>query len=62
MSKTARMVMKIIGASLALSAFVCLLIGGWHDLKVGCCGLKNRVKQKMTSEYDDYADEELYDA
>ena len=32
MSKTARMVMKIIGASLALAAFICLLIGGWHDL------------------------------
>ena len=34
MSKTARMVMKIIGASLAFAAFVCLLIGGWHDLSV----------------------------
>ncbi len=33
MSKTARMVMKIIGASLAFAAFVCLLIGGWHDLE-----------------------------
>ena len=28
MSTTARMVMKIIGASLAFAAFVCLLIGG----------------------------------
>jgi len=63
MSKTARMVMKIIGASLALAAFVCLLIGGWHDLTVGCCGLKNRVKQKFASdEYEDYADEDLYEA
>lgn len=35
MSKTARNVMKIIGASLAFAAFVCLLIGGWHDLSVG---------------------------
>ena len=32
MGKTARMVMKIIGASLALAAVICLLIGGWHDL------------------------------
>ena len=31
MSKTASMVMKIIGASLALAAVVCLLIGGWHS-------------------------------
>lgn len=61
MSKTARMVMKIVGASLALAAFVCLLIGGWHDLSVGVCGMKERIRQKKhASEYDDYADEELY--
>lgn len=59
MSKTARMVMKIIGASLGLAALVCLLIGGWHDLSVGCCGLKKRLSQK--SEFEDYADEDLYD-
>jgi len=61
MSKTARMVMKIIGASLALAAAVCLLIGGWHDLSVGVCGLKERLRQKkqMASEYADYADDEL---
>ena len=61
MSKTASMVMKIIGASLAFAAFVCLLIGGWHDLSVGCCGIKNRLKQRFSSDYDDYADEELYE-
>ena len=61
MSKTARMVMKIICASLAFAAFVCLLIGGWHDLSVGYCGMKKRLSQKFGSEYDDYADEELYD-
>ena len=44
MSKTARMVMKIVGASLAFAAFVCLLIGGWHDLTVGCCGMKKRLR------------------
>ncbi|MBQ9329798.1 MAG: hypothetical protein IJ221_02270 [Oscillibacter sp.] len=60
MSKTARMVMKIIGASLAFAAVVCLLIGGWHDLSVGFCGLKNRLGQKFSSEYDDYDDEALY--
>lgn len=60
MSKTARMVMKIIGASLALAAVICLLIGGWHDLSVGLCGTKNRLKRKLTSEYDDYADDEMY--
>ena len=50
MSKTARMVMKIIGASLAFAAFVCLLIGGWHDLSVGCCGMKKRLSKKFGSE------------
>lgn len=60
MSKTARMVMKIVGASLALAAFVCLLIGGWHDLSVGCCGMKKRLERKFGSEYNDYEDEKLY--
>ena len=60
MSTTARMVMKIVGGSLALAAVVCLLIGGWHDLSVGFCGVKERLRQKKQgSEYDDYADEEL---
>ena len=61
MSKTARLVMKIVGASLAFAAFVCLLIGGWHDLSVGCAGMKTRLSKKFNSEYDDYNDEELYD-
>ena len=61
MSKTARLVMKIVGASLAFAAFVCLLIGGWHDLSVGCCGMKNRLSKKFNAEYEDYNDEELYD-
>ena len=43
MSKTASLVMKIIGASLAFAAVVCLLIGGWHDLSVGYCGMKKRL-------------------
>ncbi len=62
MSKTARMVMKIIGASLALAAAVCLLIGGWHDLCVAGAGMKKRLNRKFSSEYDDYDDEGLYQA
>lgn len=61
MSRTASMVMKIIGASLAFAALVCLIIGGWHDLSVGYCSMKKRLTQKFGSEYDDYADEELYE-
>ena len=61
MSKTASMVMKIIGASLAFAAFVCLLIGGWHDLSVAGSGIKKSLSRKFSSEYDDYDDEELYE-
>ena len=43
MNKTASMVLKIIGASLAFAAVICLLA------------------RKFGSEYDDYADEELYE-
>ena len=46
MGKTARMVMKIVGASLALV--------------VAKEGLKARVSGKRGSEYDDYNDGELY--
>lgn len=61
MNKTASMVLKIIGASLAFAAVICLLIGGWHDLSVGHSGMKKRLAQEIRSEYDDYADEELYE-
>lgn len=61
MNKTASMVLKIIGASLAFAAVICLLIGGWQDLSVGYSGMKKRLARKFGSEYDDYADEELYE-
>ena len=61
MNKTASMVLKIIGASLAFAAVICLLIGGWHDLSVGYSGMEKRLARKFGSEYDDYADEELYE-
>ena len=61
MNKTASMVLKIIGASLAFAAVICLLIGGWPDLSVGYSGMKKRLARKFGSEYDDYADEELYE-
>ena len=54
MNKTASMVLKIIGASLAFAAVICLLIGGWHDLSVGYSGMKKRLARKFGSEYDDY--------
>ena len=60
MNKTARMIMKIVGASLAFAAFVCLLIGSWNDLAASCCSVKKRLSQKFSSEYDDYDDDALY--
>ena len=59
MNKTACMIMKIIGASLALAALVCLVIGGWHDLTVGCKGMK-ACRKKSAAEFEDYDDEDLY--
>ena len=61
MNKTARMVMKIIGASLAFAACICLLIGGWHDLSVGYSGMKKRLGKRFSSEYDVYNEDELYE-
>ena len=62
MGKTASMVMKIIGASLAFAAVVGLIIGGWHDITVGISGLKSRMSKKCDAgEFEDYADEELYE-
>ena len=62
MSKTASMVMKIIGASLAFAAVVCLIIGGWNELSAGCCGLKARLSKKAArDEAADFADEELFE-
>jgi len=61
MNKTAQMVLKIIGASLALAAVICLLIGGWEDLTVAGKGLKARMNKKGGSEYDDYNDDALYE-
>ncbi len=60
MSSTARMVMKIIGASLAFAAFVCLLIGGWHDIGVGCVCLRNRLTKKPRPESNLYGDGDMH--
>ena len=60
MGKTARMVLKIVGASLALAAFICILIGSWSELMAGAAKLKKKLNPKTEpNEYDDYVDEEL---
>ena len=57
MSKTAQMVLKIVAAGLAL---VCLIVGSWQDMAKGCGCLKERLRKRRRSEYDDYNDAELY--
>ena len=52
--KTARFILKIIGASLALAASVCLVIAFWDRLTAL---LHNLLKP----ECDDYDDDLLYD-
>ena len=61
MNRTASLVLKIIGASLAFAAVVCLIIGGWNDIRAGVGCMKSRVGRKLTpAEAADYADEDLY--
>lgn len=57
-----RFVMKIVGASLAVAGFVCLLIAYWDKLTacIGTIGAKCKGKCEC-SEYDDYADELMYE-
>ena len=61
MNRTASLVMKIIGASLAFAAVVCLILGGWSDIRSGVSSMKGRIGRKLTpGEAADYADEDLY--
>ena len=53
--KTARFILKIIGASLALAASVCLVIAFWDRLTSLVHGL-------LRSEDEDYDDDLLYEA
>jgi len=54
MNKTAVFVLKMVAAGLALAACVCLVIGFWDEISAAV----KRIGGK--SEYDDYADEDLY--
>ena len=57
----ARWVAKnIVAAGLAFAALVCLIVGSWQDMAKGCGCLKERLRKRRCSEYDDYNDAELY--
>lgn len=53
--KTARFILKIIGASLALAASVCLVIAFWDRLT-------SLLHNLLRPESDDYDDDLLYEA
>ena len=56
--KTARLVLKIVGAALTLAALTCLIIAFW-DKMTGC--LSRLCGGKGCCECDDYDDEVLYE-
>ena len=59
---TWRFVMKIVGASLAVAGFVCLVIAYWDKLTACVNSIGARCKSKCEcSEYEDYADDLLYE-
>ena len=58
MGKTASLVLKIVGWSLALAAAVCLVLGGWSELTA--CFKKVKGRACKSEEYKDYDDEALY--
>lgn len=62
MKSTWRLVLKIVGASLALAGVICLLVSYWDRLLEGGAALQKAVAGKCKcSEFDDYDDELLYE-
>lgn len=60
---TWRFVLKIVGAALAVAGFVCLLIAYWDKLAscISSLSAKCRINRCECSEYEDYADDLLYE-
>ena len=50
--KTARMILKIVGAGLSVAGLVCLVLGFWENLTALV------PKKKRAAEFEDYADAE----
>lgn len=64
MRSTWRLVLKIVGASLAFAGIVCLVVGYWDKLMAGGAFVVKAVGNKCKgrcSEFDDYDDELLYE-
>lgn len=58
MGKTARFVMKMVAAGLALAALICLIVGSWCDVAEALESYKAR--RLHAKECADYADEDQY--
>lgn len=54
--KVARLVLKIVAASLAFAAAICAVIAYWDKLSELCGGAKDKLagETACSSEYDDY--------
>ena len=59
MKKTWRIVMEVVGMSLALAGLVCVLVGYWDRLAEGVAALKDSCCGRRCSEFDDYDDDFL---
>lgn len=59
MKKTWRLVLEIVGMSLALAGLLCVLIGYWDRLVEGAAALKDACCGRRCSEFDDYDDDFL---
>lgn len=59
MKKTWRLVLEIVGMSLAVAGLICVLIGYWDRLEEGFVSLKEACQGRRCSEFDDYDDDFL---
>lgn len=58
---TWRFVVKIVGASLAVAGFVCLLVAYWDKLTNFFGGICNKCRDaRSCPEFDDYADDLMF--
>ena len=53
MKKTWRLVLEIVGMSLAVAGLICVLIGYWDRLEEGFVSLKEACRGRRCSEFDD---------
>ena len=60
MKNTWRVVLKVIGLSLAVAGIVCVIVGCWDKLAKDIAGVKKKLSGSCP-EFDDYDDDLLYE-